>query len=74
MLAIDLPNADIKQDRRFCRLQFQSIIQRHRTQAIVAGNSLLAANNREASVRVFFPSNAAGNARAVCLRLLSVRI
>ena len=74
MLAIDCAGAQTQQDGRFRRLAPPSGIQRHRTEAVVAGNPGLAADRREAAVRVFQSQDTAGDARAFRLGLRGLRI
>ena len=68
-LAEDCAGVQTQQDVRFRRLEAPSGILRHRTQAIVAGNPGLAADGREAALRVFQSQDTAGDARAVCFCL-----
>ena len=69
VLAVDCAGVQTQQDVHFRRLEPPSGIQRHRTQAAVAGDPSLAADGREATVRVFQSQDTAGDARAVCFCL-----
>lgn len=72
--AVDRAGSQTQQDRRFRQLQLPSSIRWHRLQTIVARDAPLAADKREAGVRVFQSSDTAGDARAVCLGLRGLRI
>lgn len=72
--AVDRAGSQTQQDRRFRQLQLPSSIRWHRLQTIVARDAPLAADKREAGVRVFQSSDTAGDARAVRLGLRGLRI